>query len=299
MLASRIAAFAVLLYAMLLAAAGRMAWHHVGLAALAWVLVSGRPGARRFVREWWPLLVFWVGYDALRLLEPWLLPRVQVRAPYDWEASLFKAPARGIWPFYFAGMLERAGSAAAPAVLRIFCSIVYLTQLWAVPVLMLTLWLRGRTEVFRRLLGPFAVVSLATLALYLLYPAAPPWWVYENGFAQPAIDRSFPGAASRTGIFGALFHMSPNRFAAIPSLHGAYPLLLTLILAAAGVRYRWIIAAGLYTLSMWSACVILNQHYIVDLLLGVALVPFALWAGARFPRAGPDDSVAEPDGTER
>lgn len=73
-----------------------------------------------------------------------------------------------------------------------------------------------------------------------------------------------------------LFHLSPNRFAAIPSLHGAYPLLFMLVLAMHGVRTRWILICGLYAVSMWFACVFFNQHYIVDLLIGAALVIIAL-----------------------
>ncbi len=65
-----------------------------------------------------------------------------------------------------------------------------------------------------------------------------------------------------------------SRIHAIP-----YPVLLTLVLARHGVRWRWILLSAAYSAAMWFACVFLNQHYIVDLLLGAGLaflcLPFA------------------------
>jgi inositol phosphorylceramide synthase catalytic subunit len=276
MVLSRVAAAAVVLYLVGLLASGRLVPHHAALLALVWALASSRSGPRRFVRHWWPMILFWVAYDSMRLLEPWILPRVEVRAPYEWERAWFKAPTWGVWPFYFAHLSAAASSETALRAVRRCCDFVYLTQLWAVPVLMLSIWIRRKDELFRSMVACFAVLSLASLAIYMAYPAAPPWWVYENGFAQPAPEHAMPGEGSRAGALGALFQVSPNRFAAVPSLHGAYPLLLTLVLAAGGVRPRYVLLAGVYAFSMWFACVFLNQHYIVDLLLGALLVPLAL-----------------------
>ena len=58
-----------------------------------------------------------------------------------------------------------------------------------------------------------------------------------------------------------------------------------LILAMHGVRARWIWISGLYAAGMWFSCVFLNQHYIVDLLVGAALVVFALPAARCRPAA--------------
>ena len=53
-------------------------------------------------------------------------------------------------------------------------------------------------------------------------------------------------------------------------------MLLTLVLAMDGARSRWIVMAGVYAAGMWFSCVFLNQHYIIDLLIGAATVPIAL-----------------------
>jgi hypothetical protein len=118
-----------------------------------------------------------------------------------------------------------------------------------------------------------------TLAIYLLYPAAPPWWVEQNGLAAPSAARSMPAGLVTGSTLHALFHMSPNRFAAIPSLHGAYPLLLTLVLALERAPVSATVLAAAYTASMWAACVFLNQHYLIDLVIGAALVGVAVPLG--------------------
>jgi membrane-associated phospholipid phosphatase len=79
-------------------------------------------------------------------------------------------------------------------------------------------------------------------------------------------------------------------FAAVPSLHGAYPV-LALLLAWRG-RNRWLLAAlSFYCASMWIATVLLNQHYIIDLLAGALLAVIA-WLFVE--RRGERSKVAPP-----
>jgi hypothetical protein len=170
-------------------------------------------------------------------------------------------------------------------ILETGCSAVYASYIFAVPVIMLTLWLRRSEALFRRMLRAFTVLNFAGLAIYVLYPAAPPWWVFENGFLQPTLDHSLPAGFKGSATLSTIFHYSANRFGAIPSLHGAHPVLLTLVLALHGAAYRWIGLSAAYTAAMWFACVFLNQHYVVDLLIGAALAPLAI-RFARLPVEG-------------
>ena len=272
----RVAAAAVILWLGLLMFAGKAGWQHAGLIALAWACLTRRPEPRRFVREWWLMIAFWVSYDGMRLLEPWLLPRVAVQAPLRWEKVLFCLPSGEILPFYFAGLSCFGPHRLLIRFLQIFCSLVYMTQLWAIPAVTLAIWLRHGDALFRRIVRSFTALHIMTLTVYLGFPAAPPWWVYENGFRSPSLAHSFPQALAGNRMLSALFHLSANRFAAIPSLHAAYPLLLSLILAAHGVGRSYVILSCCYTLSMWFSCVFLNQHYVVDLLSGALLAGVAV-----------------------
>ena len=64
-------------------------------------------------------------------------------------------------------------------------------------------------------------------------------------------------------------------FAAVPSLHGAYPVLLLLLLPRTKSRLALAVVA-LYGCAMWTATVVLNQHYVIDLVAG-ALLAIGAW----------------------
>jgi hypothetical protein len=227
------------------------------------------------------MVLFWLGYDSLRLISDGLLSRAAVEAPFRWEERLFLAPDGTIWPFYLARWSAAHPTGIGPTLLRTYCNLVYLTQIIGMPIILMVLWLREERHLFRRLVWSLTALHLLTLALYIAYPAAPPWWVFENGFAPPTPEHSRPARIEKGSVLEGLFHFSPNRFAAIPSLHAAYPLLLTLVLGMHGTAWPRILLAGAYAASMWFACVFLNQHYIVDLLIGAALAAAALPVAAR------------------
>jgi membrane-associated phospholipid phosphatase len=80
-----------------------------------------------------------------------------------------------------------------------------------------------------------------------------------------------------------------NDSAAVPSLHAAYALLVTLF--SLTLSRRWGLLAIPYTLGMWFAIVYFGEHYVSDAIIGalLALAVFLalrrLWP--RTPLAGP------------
>ncbi|MFC1726487.1 phosphatase PAP2 family protein, partial [candidate division KSB1 bacterium] len=61
-------------------------------------------------------------------------------------------------------------------------------------------------------------------------------------------------------------NFNPNHFAAIPSLHGAYPIVLVFFAYKAFKKKLFLMS--LYPIGTWFAAVYLNQHYIIDLIIG-------------------------------
>lgn len=269
-------AAAVVVYILGMFLLGKLGWQHLGLLLLLWACLARQDTPHRFIRDWWPFILFWLSYDVMRVFGAALISRASVEPPFRWETRLFLSPEGVIWPFYFTHWIEGHSVARAARLLTSYCNLIYVSQLLVVPLTTLIIWHRHNEVLFRRLLWSFAVLHVLTLCIYIGYPAAPPWWIYENGVTQPAVQHSMPVGFPSGSTLSGLFHLSPNRFAAIPSLHAAYPLLLMLVLAMHGVRSRWILISALYTASMWFACVFLNQHYIVDLLIGAALAILAL-----------------------
>jgi hypothetical protein len=267
-------------YLIVLFILGGLGWQHLILPAFIWACLSARAFPRRFMRDWWPIILFWLSYDAMRLAGPILFPRVAVEDLFRWERALFLAPDGTIWPFYLTHWLGQAAENPWIWLLKGYSNLIYLSHVFVFPVVLLIVWLRRSDLLFRRLLWSFTALHIMGICIYWGYPAAPPWWVFENGFAQPTLARSTPMGFEAGSVLAGIFHFSANKFAAVPSLHGAYPALMTCILALHDLRSRWIVLTAFYAVSMWFACVLLNQHYIVDLIIGVVLaaiaIPFAL-----------------------
>lgn len=267
-------------YFLLMVLFGGLGWQHLGLLLFFWACLSRLDTPRRFIRDWWPIVVFWLAYDAMRVAGPVLYPRVYVEDPFRWEQALFLSPEGIIWPYYFTHWLEKVQGSLWAGLLSQYSNVIYLSHVFAFPIILFVIWMRRSDLLFRRLLWSFSALHVMALCLYWGYPAAPPWWVFENGFVRPSVGHSTPLGYQEGTVLAGIFHFSANKFAAIPSLHGAYPVLLAMVFSLQGLGSRWIMLTAFYAASMWFACVFLNQHYLVDLLIGAVLaavaLPFAL-----------------------
>ena len=130
--------------------------------------------------------------------------------------------------------------------------------------------------------------STSALLGYWLLPTAPPWYAAEQGSARRTART--PGGAADDGRvrravlearWGPLYSvLGGNPLAAMPSLHFATSVKAAHLLAGAGP-----VAGALgwtYALTLGLALVYLGEHYVVDLLAGLALTE-----GVRARRAAP------------
>ena len=119
------------------------------------------------------------------------------------------------------------------------------------------------------------VVAATALALvgYVLYPAAPPR-LADLGFADTVTSHT--GLNLSSDLLGALY----NPFAAVPSLHFGYALIVGVVLATLAER-RWVRVVGaVYPLVMLLVIVATGNHFVFDAALG-AVVVLAGWLVAR------------------
>jgi membrane-associated phospholipid phosphatase len=120
-----------------------------------------------------------------------------------------------------------------------------------------------------------AVLMAATFDLgcivYWVLPTAPPWWAGENG-NMPRVRRIMVEAGDR--FWGRLWRplydsLEGNPFAAMPSLHFGTSVMAARVLSAIG---RGPAALGWsYAFTLGFGLVYLGEHYLVDLLAGLAL----------------------------
>ena len=284
------------------------AYHWFMLAAIPASWLAAERG-RQFVLDWSPLIAFWLVYDRLRLLQPLLLDRVAVNTPYAIERWAFGWLAGGDVPAHAArAWLGSLQPSWLGMTISWAAQTVYFSHLFLVPLLFVWLWRRGQSDPAHRAqfityLRAFTLMNFMAIAIYLLLPVAPPWWISLYGTAQPTAElvaQAKMTAAMDGALIQRMIQNASQWFAAVPSLHGAYPVLLVLLANStgqgAGVRMKEsgvnqpaesglpsakrrrlvLTMIGLYGAAMWAATVLLNQHYVIDLMAG-AVIAWVAW----------------------
>lgn len=177
--------------------------------------------------------------------------------------------------------------------LDLLCGVTYL--LWVPQVFALTAWLyvRARAKALELAYG-FLVVNLAGWAIWLLYPAAPPWYVDMYGMGAVVMDApaSTAGLARLDALLGVpitatIYSKSAYVFGAMPSLHVAYSTLVAGVAFPLAGKLR--LATLAVAFSMAFSAVYLRHHYLLDVVAGAALALPVVWlmsvVGPRAARA--------------
>ncbi len=258
------------------------AYHWFMLLAIPGALLSAKRG-RGFFLDWAPLFAFWLVYDRLRLVQPLLYSRVAVEGPFLIERAAFGWLAKGAVPAHaaFAWLASHDGTVATS--IEWAAQLVYFSHLFVVPLVIVALWVLGSSRkryraAFLRHIRAFTVLNFSAIVVYLVMPVAPPWWVTLNGMTQPTaelVTQSNMSAAMHGALIQGMIGNASQWFAAVPSLHGAYPVLLVLLFPRKQSRLA-LAAITFYAVAMWTSTVVLNQHYVIDLVAG-ALLAIAAW----------------------
>jgi hypothetical protein len=152
------------------------------------------------------------------------------------------------------------------------------------------LWLRRR-RLYYDYVAALIVLSMAGFVTYLLLPVAPPWYAARDGLLPGVTylkDQGFTDLARLFGFEGhylfsyTVYQINPNQVAAFPSLHAGYPFLAFLFARRAFGRVGWLMLA--YSACVWFAIVYLADHYVVDILGGLAYAGVAYWLVVHGPR---------------
>ncbi|HET8593203.1 MAG TPA: phosphatase PAP2 family protein [Solirubrobacterales bacterium] len=118
--------------------------------------------------------------------------------------------------------------------------------------------------------------------VYAAVPTAPPWWASQEGYTDARVRRIMEevGEEEWGRAWPVLYDaLGGNPWAAMPSLHFATSLMAALLLAESGAAQG---AAGwAYAGALGFALLYLGEHYVVDLLVGAAIV-VAVRRGERY-----------------
>lgn len=206
---------------------------------------------------------------------------IHIKEPYDIEKSLFGIALNNsiITPNeFFKPHINTS--------LDIVSGLFYVN--WVPVPLAFAFYLLFKDKIyFLRFSYAFVLTNFIGFIIYYLYPAAPPWYVDEYGFELNQNIPASPAGLSRFDdyfgihLFHSLYSKNANVFAAIPSLHAAYPLLVLYY----GIKRKmgWMnVLFLIFLLGIWFAAVYSFHHYIIDLFLGglcamAAILVFEMW----------------------
>ena len=248
-------------------------WILLGLLAFSTTNVRG--WVRSVVLEWLPFAVILWAYDLLRGQADGLLFSTHVTPQIDVEKFLFAGTVPTVWlqDHLWHGPFEVRWYDYATW-------LVYVSYFLGTYLVAAVLWLVAR-PLFRRYVVLVSALAMMGFSTYALFPAAPPWMASEFGAIDPT-TRSIGVIWSHIPIahFDTLFEKGSeyaNAVAAVPSLHAAYTLLITLFLWRFAPWWGRILLAA-YPWAMAFALVYTSEHYFVDILLGWIYCVFAYWA---------------------
>jgi membrane-associated phospholipid phosphatase len=124
----------------------------------------------------------------------------------------------------------------------------------------------------------FGICTYGALITFLFYPVAPPW--LDPGLASQGVTRILTGSVDASlgiPVYKTLFDfLSPNLYAAFPSMHSALPFLISLF--AIKIWKKKALPILIFPVGVWFSAVYLGEHYVVDVLGGIAYAVVAFVA---------------------
>lgn len=224
---------------------------------------------RKFVTGFSVYIIYWILFDYMKAFPNYLYNSVHIESLYNAEKSVF-----GI---YFNNKLLTPNEfwlQNTNAFLDVLSGFFYLCWIPLPLVFSAYLFYKNRRQFFYFALT-FFLVNILGFIIYYSYPAAAPWYVQLYGFYFHA---STPGNTAGLARFDRFFNISvfetlyakgSNVFAAMPSLHSSYPLLV--LYYGLANRLGWVnIIFAFVTGGIWFAAVYTSHHYVLDVLAGIA-----------------------------
>ncbi len=232
------------------------------------ILFFAGKGTRKFILGFAIFIVFAMFYDGMRAFPNYLYHTVDIAPLYHLEKQLFGIETQSgrLTPNeFFAANHNRLAD--------LMSGFFYINWMPVPLAFAVYLYFTNR-KLFLHFSLTFFLVNLLGFIIYYVHPAAPPWYVSQYGFV---LNLHTPGSAAGLARFDQLIHMhvfdsiytkNSNVFAAIPSLHCAYPVIVLYYGIKAGcVRANWFF--GLFMVGIWVSAIYSGHHYTIDVILGI------------------------------
>ena len=231
--------------------------------------------SRKFIIGFSIFIVYWIIFDYMKVLPNYNYSAVHIKELHEIELKYFGLNQNGIlitpneyWLLHKNSFLD------------ILTGIFYLCWI-PVPLAFACYLFFKDKKFFLQFAFNFVFVNMIGFIIYYMYPAAPPWYFQKFGEVFIAHTRSNSAGLQNfdnyfnAGIFNSIYAKGSNVFAAMPSLHSSYPVIVLFY----GIRKRlgWLnIIFGIIMVGIWFAAVYNSHHYLLDVLAGITCAIFSI-----------------------
>lgn len=241
---------------------------------------------RKFIIGFSIFIVYWILFDYMKAFPNYWFNDVHIESLYQLEKKLF-----GINFHQMVLTPNEYWKLHTNSFLDLSTGLFYL--MWIpVPLVFATYLFFRKKQQFLYFSLTFVLVNLIGFVGYYVYPAAPPWYVQEHGFSfYPHTLGSRAGLIRfddffDISLFKSIYSKGSNVFAAMPSLHSSYPVIV-LYYGLKNKLGKVNIFFVVVMLGIWFAAVYTSHHYTLDVIAGIitalsGLVGFNLLLTAKF-----------------
>lgn len=224
---------------------------------------------RKFILGFSIFIVYWIIFDYMKAFPNYAFNSVHIEGLYKLEKHFF-------------GIASADGSLLTPneywrihgnSFLDVMGGIFYL--MWIpVPLAFAGYLFFINRKQFLQFSLTFVLVNLIGFVIYYLYPAAPPWYIQYHGFVFEAHTAGNTAGLAKfdhffnTPVFKSIYSNSSNVFAAMPSLHSSYPVIVLYY----GLKNKLGLMNVFFVIVMlgiWFTAIYTSHHYVLDVLSGI------------------------------
>ncbi|MDI9882017.1 phosphatase PAP2 family protein [Flectobacillus longus] len=254
---------------------------HIILYVLFVSTYFGNKFSREIILSFAIYVVYWAIYDSFRVFPNYQFNTVHIQQPYELDKALFGVNYQG----QLLTLSEYFAKVHIP-LFDVLAGIFYINWVPIPIALSLYFYLKKR-PLFYSFAYCFVFVNFLGWIVYYAYPAAPPWYVADHGFAlnlhtqgSEAGLRYFDQILD-VNLFKGMYVRNSNVFAAMPSLHSAFPL-ITLYYGLKAKLGWFNIFFVIFCLGIWGAAVYTSHHYVIDVLCGISVASLGIFLFEKF-----------------